>query len=167
MLRPGAEGGLVIATGDIVEAPRARAARTRWWIRTLALGAVAVQLSALPYQLAVFSGTTQSALVQRSHLEERSGKGKTFQVLVVTYQVGNGPPRQDETDRDNAALLAADSWVPVRVSPLGTTLGPQPTLRAELAILPTLLLCVLCGYALWSRQPRRWYETETGKAPAR
>lgn len=149
----------VIASVDIAEAPQARAARLRWWMGRLAAGALLAQLVALPYQLAVFFGKTRSALVQTSQVVQKQGKSGKFDVLVVNYHIPPGAFGQAEAHMSDRELLAPGRWFPVRVSPLQTTLGPRPTFDAIFSILPVALLGVFCGYAVFSRAPRRWYET--------
>ena len=88
----------------------------------------------------------------------------------MTYRVPpDGELVVDEVADEDHARLREGTVVPVRVSPLETTIGPHPTIDGGFVFFPTLAILALCiGAPIASFRRRAWYErklveTETGR----
>jgi hypothetical protein len=160
VLRPPRGKPMLLSTHDLGAPDREAAGHLARWARRLAIGTAIVQLFALPYHASLWFGETRSATIEQRWITNVKRKNRVDQEHFVRYRVaGQTHLVQERVGDEDYPQLTVGRIVPVRVSPIETTIGPHPTLHGMLAIMPMLGLCALMVYALYGGfRARLWFE---------
>ncbi len=166
VLRPGRAEPMLLSTEGLATAARSNAhlyaKRARWVV----FAALAVQLLALPFHVAVWLGAPQVATIEKAWavtLPPTKKRKRVAYDYFVRYRLATGEVLEDELSPDDFAKIREGQGVPVHVSPLETTIGPHPTLDGRLAVFPEGALVLLCGAMVVLGRPKGWYEGSTSE----
>lgn len=158
VLGPPRGGPMELSTHGLARPARVRARRFGWWAAVVVAATMVAQLLALPYHAAARLGETREATVVARRMAR--GSGKKSDRFYVTLRVGPaGELVEDQVSGADHARLPEGTIVPVRVSPLETTIGPHPTISGGL-VLPSALgiVALSAGALIASFRRRGWTE---------
>ncbi len=158
VMAPG-PGGMLISTVGLQAPLRAAAASRRNWALFLLVMILLAQLHVVRFHVSMWLGHVEPATVvdAGSHLV-KTKNGRT-RVFTIAYKLASeAQSRSAEIARADAPKLTPGRVIPVRVAPLSTTIGTEPSENLWFFLFPALLLCgsiALSFFGLAISRP--WY----------
>jgi hypothetical protein len=158
VLRPPRNGSMHISTEGLAAPFREEQRRFRRWIVGLVLLTALVQLAAIQFHVALFSGEQKLAVIEK-RWEVPGGKKKTAEYFVTYRRLDSSEVIEDEIEVRDWDRLVPGTFVPIHVSALETTLGPRPNITGIIPMLSTVVLVIFGVMGLTScYRKRAWYE---------